>query len=61
MERIGLSDALQEMHRLHKAQIAATTDEERDAADHDFAHFLRMNAAGRLQEYFANRAERERA
>jgi hypothetical protein len=43
------------VERLHAAQLEAKTPEDRDAADHALSHFLRMNANGRLQEYFANR------
>lgn len=52
------SDFLREMERLHRAQLGAQTAEEREAADDAMTHFLRMNGSGRLQEYFANRAER---
>ncbi len=55
MERIGLTDAVLEWRRLTLAQQDARTTEDRDAADHALSHFLRMNANGRLQEYFNNR------
>jgi hypothetical protein len=43
------------MQRLHQAQLAAETDEDRESADADMQHLLRMNSAGRLQEYMAAR------
>ena len=46
---------LREVQKLHLRQLEARTEDERDAADHDLSHLLRMNAAGRLDEYFANR------
>lgn len=51
------SDFIQAAQRLHAAQLAATTPDEREAADADFSHFLRMSAAGRLQEWFASRGD----
>lgn len=55
MDRIGHSDFVREMYRLSQAQLDAKTDDDRDAADAAMRHLLRMNAAGRLQEYFASR------
>ncbi len=43
--------------RLHAAQRAASTPDEREAADEEFSHFLRMNAAGRLDEWLASREQ----
>lgn len=54
------SDFIAEMQRLLIAQTAAHQAGDHEAielADHDMAHFLRMNEAGRLQEYMANRRE----
>jgi hypothetical protein len=51
-------DILREYQRLLAAQQSAhdAHDEEAiEAADHDMSHFLRMNAAGRMQEYMASR------
>lgn len=45
----------QEARRLHDARMAAKTPEERESADHELAHLMRMNAAGRLEEYLGNR------
>lgn len=55
MERLGDSRYVLELKRLHAAQQAARTPDEREAADHDLAHLFRMNAAGRLDEYFGSR------
>lgn len=55
MTRPSQSDFIRECQRLHAAQLAAGTPEERDAADADMSLFLRYNAAGRLQEYFESR------
>lgn len=44
-----------EVQRLHRAQLAAETPDDRAAADDRLTHLLRMNAVGRLAEYFANR------
>jgi len=46
---------VREVQKLHLRQLEARTPEDRDAADHELSHLLRMNAAGRLDEYFANR------
>lgn len=43
--------------RLHAAQLAAKTPDEREAADADLSHLLRMNAAGRLDEWYASHGE----
>lgn len=51
-------EMIAEYQRLLKAQSAARESKDQDAidaADHDLSHFLRMNAHGRLQEYFASR------
>lgn len=53
------SDFIAICQRLHDAQLAASTPEEREAADADFSHFLRMNAAGRLSEWIASHPEPE--
>lgn len=59
MNRIGRVyeqiDMIAAYQRLLAAQRDAETGEERQAADDDLAHFLRMLAAGRIQEWFANR------
>lgn len=55
MKAIGESEFMREIQRLHKAQVFAQSAEERQAANDDMAHLLRMNAAGRLDEYFASR------
>lgn len=54
----GQSEFIAICQRLHDAQLAAVTPEEREAADADFSHFLRMNAAGRLQEWIDGHLER---
>lgn len=42
---------------LNEAQLAARDGtEERDAADHEMRHFLRLLGMGRIQEWFAARA-----
>jgi hypothetical protein len=56
-ERIGQSSFIAICSRLSAAQRSATTPEERDAADHEMAHFLKMNGAGRLQEWIDSRRE----
>jgi hypothetical protein len=56
-ERPGQSEFILTAQRLHAAQLAATTPEEREAADHDLSHFIRMSAAGRLQEWYASHGE----
>jgi hypothetical protein len=45
--------------RLHAAQLEAETPEEREAADHELSHFLRMNAQGRAAEWFTSRGKQE--
>lgn len=55
LERLGQSDFIGICQQLHAAQLAATSDDEREAADADLSHFLRMSAAGRLQEWIASR------
>lgn len=59
--QLGQSDFVLELLRLNEAQITATTPEDREHADHELAIFLRMNGAGRLQEYFASRQARNDA
>lgn len=54
-ERPGQSEFILAAQRLHAAQIAAATPDEREAADADLSHFLRMAAAGRLQEWCNSR------
>ena len=57
--RLGQSDFIRECQRLHEGVVAALRTHDIDtidAANEAFVHFLRMNRAGRLQEYFANRA-----
>lgn len=50
------SDFIQEAKRLLDAVSAAPRgSEDREHAEHDLRHFLRMNATGRLAEYFATR------
>lgn len=58
MERPGQSDFIAIYQRLLDAQMAASTPEERESADADFSHFLRMNAAGRLDEWIAGHGGR---
>lgn len=56
--RVGQSDFIRECQRLHQNHLAALQSgdaETLEAAIDAFALFLRYNAAGRLQEYFANR------
>ena len=43
--------------QLLDAQLTAQSDDDRQAADDDLAHFIRMLAAGRIQEWFASRQE----
>jgi hypothetical protein len=50
----GHADFIAEAQRLLKA-IQSSTGEDRTHAEHELSHFLRMNAAGRLAEYFAAR------
>lgn len=57
MTRPSQSDFIRECERLHKAQLAATTADEREQANHEMGLFLRYHATGRLQEWFARRAE----
>lgn len=62
MEKPGQSDFIREMQRLMEAQRVAIQSKDpvaiEDAAA-DLTHLLRMNAAGRLQEYFASRQQSE--
>lgn len=55
MKAIGDSDFIREIQRIHQAQLSAQNADERAAANDDMTHLLRMNAAGRLEEYFASR------
>ncbi len=50
------SDYLRECQRLHEVQKAASTPDERAAANDDLAHFLRLNGQGRLSEWFDARS-----
>lgn len=52
-ERLSQSDYIRTLQRLHAAQLVAATPEERDAADADLSHFLRMAGMGRLPEWYA--------
>lgn len=57
------SDFIRELLRLNSEQVIAikSGDQERiDLANHNLEMFLRMNHAGRLQEYFDARAEAAR-
>lgn len=56
-ERDTHQDFIATCQRLHAAQLSAQTPEEREAADADFGHFLRMSAAGRLDEWYASHPE----
>ena len=56
-ERLGQSDFILICQRLHAAQIAAGTPDERDAADHELTMFLRYAGEGRLQEWVTSRGE----
>jgi len=56
-ERPGQSEFIVTLQRLHAAQLAAATPEAREAADADLGHFLRMNAAGRAQEWYDSHPE----
>lgn len=58
MDLFKHSAFLRELLRLNAAQLHATTSEDREVADHDLAHCLRMASMGRLEEYFAARAQR---
>lgn len=53
--RIGHAEMLAAYQRLLEAQRTAQTPEDREAADDDLTHYLRMMAAGRLPEWFASR------
>lgn len=56
------SDFITEMQRLHDAHLSALKGgdpETIQAAVDDLSHFLRMNNAGRLGEYMAQKRERE--
>lgn len=60
MTPVSQVEMIAEYQRLLKAQADAHASKDAeaiDAADHDLAHFIRMNAANRLQEYFASRSE----
>lgn len=54
LTRPGQASFIAEARRLLNAIEAAKEPEAREAAEHDLSHFLRMNAAGRLPEYFRN-------
>ncbi len=59
LARLSQSDFIRECQRLHARHLEAIQGEDAEALDaaiDAFAHFLRMNAAGRLQEYFDARA-----
>jgi len=43
--------------RLHAAQLSARTPAQREAADADLGHLLRMSAAGRFQEWVDSHPE----
>ncbi len=53
--RPSQGDFIRIMQRLHAAQLKAETPDAREAADEEMSHFLRMNAAGRLDEWLASR------
>lgn len=50
------SDYVLELQRLHRAQLEAETVEDREHADHDVAHLMRLHAQGRDREWFDARA-----
>ena len=60
LTRPGQSDFIRELLRLNSAQVTASTPDEREAADDDLAHFLRLNGQGRLQEWFDSKAAQAR-
>lgn len=45
-----------ELQRLHQAQLDAETAEDREQADHDVAHLMRLHTQGRDREWFDARA-----
>jgi len=51
------ADMIAAYQRLLDAQRAATSGDDRQAADDDLTHFLMMHAHGRLPEWFASRPE----
>lgn len=55
MTRPTQSDFIRVLMVLNERQTTATTPEEREEADHELKHALRMNAAGRFHEYLASR------
>lgn len=57
--RPGHPDFIAEAQRLLAAIQAATSDEDRSHAEHELTVFLRLNGAGRLQEWFDSRKEQE--
>lgn len=64
MKRFSHSDFIREMQRLHDAQRAAIQSRDVEAiehAAHEMTVFLRLNAQGRVADWFASRSTRERS
>jgi hypothetical protein len=55
--RASQLDIIAAYQRLLAAIEHSNNAEDHDAAVEDLGHFLRMNGAGRIQEWFANRKE----
>lgn len=54
--RPGQSDLIRTLMQLNAAQASAKVGTpEREDADHELAHFLRLNAQGRAEEFYASR------
>jgi hypothetical protein len=54
-QRPEQSDFIAEAQRLTNAVINAADGSDREFAEHELAMFLRLNAQGRLAEWFASR------
>lgn len=54
------SPFVREVQTLHARQLNAITIEDRESADADLSHLLRMHAWGRIEEYFASREDQTR-
>jgi hypothetical protein len=55
--RASQLDIIAAYQRLLAAISDSTNTDDHDAAVEDLGHFLCMNGAGRIQEWFANRKE----
>lgn len=52
---VGQVEMIAAYQKLLLARTSAVSEDDKAAAEDDLAHYLRMLAAGRIQEWFASR------